>query len=430
MALVSDSYTLLDRITEQMRLIVEPKKNPRTTPPSDEKPECTVQKGKVVSGNVNSHIERLCTTPNDAFLMLFISSYPSFVSSHELCSKLIERHGSADAAGKSNIIEVLDTVVGHTFDEFSQETEDMVFRFFSTDGIDSRYAQNCTHKSTIKKYNIVLMLIPPINFFIPEEPVSPTPILISVGPIEVPRQLTIIDAEMHKKVKVTEFVKLKPGTPSRTRITRYSHIVDMTKRIDDIANWTAMTIHLFRDLPCRVVMLRRFIEIAEHIEEVNNFQSLAGICKGFYLEPVLRHSVEFTHSVELDDVTQLDAIQLTRTFDGLVLLLIVAIDVTIHRVIHRLTLSHPINPSLVFNSSFLSSVYLPYSSSAFLCSLPHSSPSGHCSLILINLFVHLFLALQLLVPYVCRHASGNSAFPTSRHHMTEETNHIWPFSPQ
>ena len=47
MALVSDSYTLLDRITEQMRLIVEPKKNPRTTPPSDEKPECTVQKGKV-----------------------------------------------------------------------------------------------------------------------------------------------------------------------------------------------------------------------------------------------------------------------------------------------------------------------------------------------------------------------------------------------
>ena len=47
MALVSDSYTLLDRITEQTQLIVELKKNPRTTPPSDEKPECTVQKGKL-----------------------------------------------------------------------------------------------------------------------------------------------------------------------------------------------------------------------------------------------------------------------------------------------------------------------------------------------------------------------------------------------
>ena len=75
-------------------------------------------------------------------MTLFISSHPSFVSSHELCSKLIERHGSTDAAGKSNIIKVLDTVVRHTFDEFSQETEDMVFRFFSTDGIDSRYAQS------------------------------------------------------------------------------------------------------------------------------------------------------------------------------------------------------------------------------------------------------------------------------------------------
>ena len=186
MALVSDSYTLIGRITEQTRLIVELKKNPRTTPPSDEKPECTVQKGKVVSGNVNSLVDRLCTTPNDAFLMLFISSHPPFVSSHELCSKFIERHGSTDAAGKSNIIKVLDTVVRHTFDEFSQETEDMVFRFFSTDGIDSRYAQNCTRKSAIKKCNIARMLIPPINFFILEEPVSPTQFLISVDPIEVP----------------------------------------------------------------------------------------------------------------------------------------------------------------------------------------------------------------------------------------------------
>ena len=41
---------------------------------------------------------------------------------------------------------------------------------------------------------------------------------------------------------------------------------------------------------------------------MNNFQSLAGICKGLDLESVQRHSVDFTHSVELDDVTQLDAI--------------------------------------------------------------------------------------------------------------------------
>ena len=179
---------------------------------------------------------------------------------------------------------LLTTVVRHTFDEFLREMEDMVFRFFSTDGIDSRYAQNCTRKSTIKKYNIARMLIPPINF-IPEEPVSLTQFLISIDPIEVARQLTIIDAEMYKKDKVTEFVELKPGTPSYTRVTQYSHIVDMNKRVDDIANWTVTTILLFQDISNRVVMLRRFIEIAGHIEEMNNFQSLAGICKGFELEP-------------------------------------------------------------------------------------------------------------------------------------------------
>ena len=60
---------------------------------------------------------------------------------------------------------------------------------------------------------------------------------------------------------------------------------------------------------------------------MNNFQSLAGICKGLDLESVQRHSVDFTHSVELDDVTQLDAIDVTHTFEIDDVLQIVAIDV-------------------------------------------------------------------------------------------------------
>ena len=48
---------------------------------------------------------------------------------------------------------------------------------------------------------------------------------------------------------------------------------------------------------------------------MNNFQSLAGICKGLDLESVQRHSVDFTHSVELDDVMKKDTIELTRILD-------------------------------------------------------------------------------------------------------------------
>lgn len=290
MSAVLTVYKLISIFSEQTRVILLLKQTPRETATTNSKAEIVVSKNHITSGNVNGFIERLTTQYEQSFAELFVTSFGSFMHSKELVEKLIDAYKTGNGATKDNVMKVFELLIYKSFGDLGKEAEASLLEFLKPlqdkKGIELKV--QCERKSTIKDLNIAGLLIPPINFYIPDEPIFPTEFFISCEPKEIARQLTVIDHSLYKKVKPSELLESLPAVLKKNHICRYSHIVEMAERVDAIADWTATTILMFADMQNRIMMIQKFMDVASELEELNNFQSLAGICKGFENENVQR----------------------------------------------------------------------------------------------------------------------------------------------
>ncbi|BFU20685.1 Ras guanine nucleotide exchange factor, putative [Entamoeba histolytica HM-1:IMSS-B] len=310
MSLVLNVYHVIEIFSEQTREIVCIKQSETEIGESHDKADIQLIKNHVTSGNVNGFIERLTTTEDKDFAELIVSSFGSFMTSKEFIRKLVEAHRTGDKAVKKNVMKVFSLIIYKTFADLGKDAESILIGYLENmtepEAVEMRV--QCKRKANIKDLNIAGLLIPPINFYIPDEPIFPTEFFISCEPKEIARQLTMIDYGMYKKVKQSELLENLPSVMKRNKICRYSHVIEMVNRIDEIANWTATTILMFADMNNRVAMMMKFIEVANELESLNNYHSLAGICKGFELETVQRLGITVknvgSHLKHLTDISK------------------------------------------------------------------------------------------------------------------------------
>ena len=292
MALVVGIYETIVLYSQQTSVILKIKQTEQQFPTNDEKAEVQMVKGKIQTMNLNGIIDRLTKQDDSEFTELIISSYGSFTTSKELIQKLISAHEKGDKKAKENIYRVLKMLITKSFDDMSNGSETILLEYLKT--VDSPQTNELKaqllRKISIRELRIASLLIPPIDFYIPNEPFFPTQFLIQCESKEIARQLTMIDHALYKKVRRSELFEMIPQRLKRNKICRYTHILEMQTRIDEIANWVATTVLMFSDMNNRIAMLLKFVEIAEELENLNNYQSLAGICKGIELETVQRLS--------------------------------------------------------------------------------------------------------------------------------------------
>lgn len=112
--------------------------------------------------------------------------------------------------------------------------------------------------------------------------------LEQIHPVEVARQLTLIEFQMFCKISSEELLGL--GWMKESKEWSAPNITELISHSNLMSDWVTTTIVSTEPLKLRQKVLRHFILIAQSCFEINNFNTLFEICHALASQPVFRLS--------------------------------------------------------------------------------------------------------------------------------------------
>ncbi|EMD39992.1 hypothetical protein CERSUDRAFT_112236 [Gelatoporia subvermispora B] len=107
--------------------------------------------------------------------------------------------------------------------------------------------------------------------------------LMDVDPLELARQLTLMEAALYKKIRPMECLqRSRESKPGRDNITS---IIQLSNRI---ANWVAESVLSREDSRKRAVIVKHFISVADRCRMIQNFSTMTAIVSGLNTPPIRR----------------------------------------------------------------------------------------------------------------------------------------------
>ncbi|EJF63378.1 ras GEF [Dichomitus squalens] len=109
--------------------------------------------------------------------------------------------------------------------------------------------------------------------------------LLDVDPLELARQLTLMEAALYKKIRPVECLQRSRETkPGKTA----DHITTIIQLSNKIADWVAETILAREDSQRRARIIKHFISVADRCRTLQNFSSMTAIVSGLNRPPIRR----------------------------------------------------------------------------------------------------------------------------------------------
>ncbi|KAJ3109814.1 hypothetical protein HDU97_000044 [Phlyctochytrium planicorne] len=109
--------------------------------------------------------------------------------------------------------------------------------------------------------------------------------LLDIDPLEVTRQLTIIEARAYNQLQPVEFLNQAWSKKDNNVAV---NVRGMAKTSNRISGWIAKTILSETDNKKRLNIIKHFINIADKCRQLNNFNTLISVIAGLDLAPVHR----------------------------------------------------------------------------------------------------------------------------------------------
>ncbi|CAL1713340.1 unnamed protein product [Somion occarium] len=268
--------------------------------------------GGVRAGTTTALVERLTAHEHGdpTFIKNFLMTFKSFMTLDELFNLLVNRYWIKPPENlnpteleewtklKQHVIRmrVLNTFKAMVTDDDLLEKEDMWILDRMKD-----FASNPEVVSFAAAKQIIILIeraqkggdgpIKTTNT-LPNAP--PAPILpksskklklLDIDPVELSRQLTLMEATLYKKIRPMECLQrsreAKPGkTPDNI-----TSIIQLSNRI---ANWVADTILEREDSRKRATIVKHFISVADRCRGMQNFSTMVAIISGLNTPPIRR----------------------------------------------------------------------------------------------------------------------------------------------
>ncbi|KAL7711909.1 Ras guanine nucleotide exchange factor [Entamoeba marina] len=243
----------------------------------------------VDGGSLNRFIE-LLTNPgiiNNDFNKVFMCSFPCYTNSMTVLRKLMERFKVPPGINESDQVKIkframiaLKGMLLDAFEECDEVVLETAQQFIDKElekgKITESLKKQLERRIAERKKQITSFLIPPIDFFIPEEHISPTMLMTLVDEVEIARQITMVDYSIYHSIQPSELYNADVFTKNELRY-RAENVMRMSDRVNEICYWVASLILSFPDKANRVRMMVKMINVAEVLFSMNNFHSLAGI---------------------------------------------------------------------------------------------------------------------------------------------------------
>eukprot|EP01096_Ripella_sp_DP13-Kostka_P006829 TRINITY_DN2466_c0_g1_i8.p1 TRINITY_DN2466_c0_g1~~TRINITY_DN2466_c0_g1_i8.p1 ORF type:complete len:953 (-),score=400.95 TRINITY_DN2466_c0_g1_i8:17-2875(-) len=112
------------------------------------------------------------------------------------------------------------------------------------------------------------------------------PSILDFHPQEIARQMSLIEDEFYKSIKPWEF--LGQCWTKKDKEKRAPRIIAMINRFNQVSEWVATEILLADSPRTRLAILKNFIDIAEKLLELNNFNGIMEIISGLQNSSIFR----------------------------------------------------------------------------------------------------------------------------------------------
>ncbi|GAM21223.1 hypothetical protein SAMD00019534_043980 [Acytostelium subglobosum LB1] len=273
-------------------------------------PEDDQDEEVVKFASLNKLVERLTheSKVDLQFLKTFLMTYQSFCSPEKLLTKLMQRYNvtnyvvkqangveiSGEVAIKAIQLKVVN-VVKRWLDEYYSDFDDKLIQVLRGFIEQIQIKHPLPSSALTKSLNKVEKQMPSSKLIFNDktpEPIVPRNIfsqnlmIYDIEEEEIARQMTLIEFEMFKKIKPPELLnqswnkaKLKHRAPN---------VLRMIDRFNSVSMWVATMIIQTPKVKARARMMTRFIKIAFHLMNMNNFNSLMAIVAGLSFSSVYR----------------------------------------------------------------------------------------------------------------------------------------------
>jgi len=293
---------------------------------------------KIKAATVDRLIERLTYPkyPDVAFQKCFLLVYRSFMTPTQLLEKLTFRYcatpryfyygkGNSIALMKQTIqtpvrlrvMNVVKYLVDHHFDDWSEDQKlvKLLLNFLNIASPVNPSIVDQLQNTIEKKMNnpqgaesspspvfgtkAPEPILPP-NF---SELIYPVVQLIEFDPVEIARQITIIESQMFREVRPQEF--LNQSWTKKDKELRSPNLLKMIRLFNKISNWVYSEIVQTEHFMTRVNRIGKFLQIARECKKLNNFNAVFEIVAG--LENSCVHRLKQTwECVKADDMASLE----------------------------------------------------------------------------------------------------------------------------
>jgi len=119
---------------------------------------------------------------------------------------------------------------------------------------------------------------------------APYDTVIQVEDLTIAQQLTLIEFEIYSKIKETELLGQAWSKEKRQSVSQ--NVVQLIQRANRTSFWVATCIMIQPKVKDRAKVLTKFMNIAKHLRDLNNYNTLMGIIAGLNTVSVsrLKHS--------------------------------------------------------------------------------------------------------------------------------------------
>ncbi|KAJ6225986.1 ras guanine nucleotide exchange factor i-related [Anaeramoeba flamelloides] len=269
--------------------------------------------GKTIkAATLNKLVESLTNESgvDSKFLHTFLLTYLSFTTSEMFLTKLIQRFHVPRSKDKTidqykiqkrkviiRVINVIKIWIDKYLTNPDQKIIQKLQTFFTTDVAEEMppIAEQLVTK--IKKYTCKSNEIKIIKYneklpdpIVPKNIFSPQLSLFDVAEEEIARQITLYDYNIYSKIGITELLNLSWSKAKYKH--RSPNVLTFIQQFNNLSCWIATEILKFYRVRKRTNCVTYFINVAQHLRNLNNFNSLITIFSGLNCSSI--HRLKYT----------------------------------------------------------------------------------------------------------------------------------------
>ncbi|KAJ5075793.1 ras guanine nucleotide exchange factor i-related [Anaeramoeba ignava] len=277
----------------------------------------TGEQKKIKAASLNKLVERLTHEQEHSlpYLETFLMTYQSFTTPKMLLRKLIQRwhvpksKNMADEIFRPKkrsiqlrVCNVIKNWIEKHYSDFQtklkKEMLDFIENTIATDGHVSlsnqlknlllsgpkTTVQIKQSGNNVKSFEDQKLTAPEPK--VPKNIFSPTLSLFDVDEEEIARQLTIREFSIYSAIKPPEL--LNQAWSKAKYKHRATNVLMLINRFNEVSAWVATTIAKADRIRVRVKVLSKFIRLCEHLNELNNFNTLMAVLAGINNSAIYR----------------------------------------------------------------------------------------------------------------------------------------------